>query len=76
MVQRDAPGRYSPPWGGRKGMNQQESVAGLPGHSLLTAFSLMCGSRRRRPMERWGGRESVADLLRHSLTAKGGNEGC
>ena len=27
-------------------------------------------------MERWGGRESVADLLRHSLTAKGGNEGC
>ena len=27
-------------------------------------------------MERGGGRESVADLLRHSLTAKGGNEGC
>ena len=27
-------------------------------------------------MERGGGRESVADLLRHSLIAKGGNEGC
>ena len=56
--------------------DQQESVAGLSGHSLLTASSLKCGSRRRRPMERGGGRESVADLLRHSLTAKGGNEGC
>ena len=56
--------------------DQQESVAGLPGHSLLTAYPLKCGSRRRRPMERGGGRESVADLLRHSLTAKGGNEGC
>ena len=56
--------------------DQQESVAGLSGHSLLTAFPLKCGSRRRRPMERGGGRESVADLLRHSLTAKGGNEGC
>ena len=56
--------------------DQQESVAGLYGHSLLTAFPLKCGSRRRRPMERGGGRESVADLLRHSLTAKGGNGGC
>ena len=56
--------------------DQQESVAGLSGHSLLTAFPLKCGSRMRRPMERGGGRESVADLLRHSLTAKGGNEGC
>ena len=56
--------------------DQQESVAGLSGHSLLTAFPLKCGSRRRRPMERGGGRESVADLLRHSLTAKGGNRGC
>ena len=56
--------------------DQQESVAGLSGHSLLTAFPLKCGSLRRRPMERGGGSESVADLLRHSLTAKGGNEGC
>ncbi len=56
--------------------DQQESVAGLSGHSLLTAFPLKCGSWRRRPMERGGGRESVADLLRHSLIAKGGNEGC
>ena len=56
--------------------DQQESVAGLSGHSLLTAFPLKCGSRRRWPMEREGGRESVADLFGHSLTAKGGNEGC
>ena len=35
-----------------------------------------CGSRRRGAIVRGGGRESVADLLRHSLTAKGGNEGC
>ena len=56
--------------------DQQESVAGLSGHSLLTAFPLKCGSQRRGPMERGGGRESVADLLRHSLTAKGGNGGC
>ena len=41
----------------------QESVAGLSGHSLLTAFPLKCGSRRRRPMEREGVRKSVADLL-------------
>lgn len=27
-------------------------------------------------MERGGGRESVAELLRHSLIAKGGNKGC
>ena len=27
-------------------------------------------------MERGGGRESVADLFGHSLTAKGGNRGC
>ena len=55
--------------------DQQESVAGLSGHSLLTASPLKCGSRRSWPMERGGGRESVADLLRHSFTAKGGNEG-
>ena len=56
--------------------DQQESVAGLPGHSLLTASPLKCGSLGRRPMERGGGRESVADLFGHSLTAKGGNGGC
>ena len=27
-------------------------------------------------MERGGGRESVADMFGHSLTAKGGNRGC
>ena len=69
------PGDYLP-LEGPGVMDQQESVAGLSGHSLLTAFPLKCGSRRRRPMERGGGRESVADLLRHSLTAKGGNGGC
>ena len=69
------PGDYLP-LEGPGVINQQESVAGLSGHSLLTAFPLKCGSLRRRPMERGGGRESVADLLRHSLTAKGGNEGC
>ena len=69
------PGDYLPLEGSGV-TDQQESVAGLSGHSLLTAFPLKCGSRRRRPMERGGGRESVADLLRHSLTAKGGNGGC
>ena len=43
--------------------DQQESVAGLSGHSLLTAFPLKCGSWRRWPMERGGVRKSVADLL-------------
>ena len=36
------PGDYAP-WG-RRGMNQQESVAGLPGHSLLTLFSFIARS--------------------------------
>ena len=69
------PGDYLPLEGSGV-TDQQESVAGLSGHSLLTAFPLKCGSRRRWPMERGGGRESVADLLRHSLTAKGSIEGC
>ena len=55
------PGDYGP-WG-RWGTNQQESVAGLSGHSLLTAFPLKCGSLGRRPMERGGVRKSVAYLL-------------
>lgn len=33
------------PWG-RWGMNQQESVAGPAGHSLLTAFPLLGGRER------------------------------
>ena len=36
------PGVYGP-WG-RWGTNQQESVAGLPGHSLLTLFPLIARS--------------------------------
>ena len=35
--------------------DQQESVAGLSGHSLLTAFPYKCGSIERGPMERGGG---------------------
>lgn len=56
--------------------DQQESVAGLSGHRLLTAFPYKCGRLMRWPCVRWGVRESVADLLRHSLPAKGGIEGC
>ena len=43
--------------------DQQESVAGLSGHSLLTASPYKCGSLGRKPMERWGVRKSVADLF-------------
>ena len=68
------PGDYSPL--GVGGINQQESVGGEAGHSLLTAFPYKCGSRRRRPIVREGVRESLADLFRQSLTAKGGNRGC
>lgn len=71
-----SPGRLSLPLGSRRGLNQQESVGGEAGHSLLTAFPYKCGSRRRRPFVREGVRESLADLLRQSLTAKGGNRGC
>lgn len=39
-------------------------------------YSLPLGSRRRRPIVREGVRESLADLFRQSLTAKGGNRGC
>ena len=38
------PGDYGP-WG-LWGTNQQESVAGLSGHSLLTAFPLLGGRER------------------------------
>ena len=57
-------------------LDQQESVAGLSGHSLLTAFPYMCAGIGARANGAWGVRESVADLLRHSLPAKGGNRGC
>ena len=56
------PGDYAPLEG--PGVTDlQESVAGLSGHSLLTAFPLKCGSWRRWPMERGGVRKSVADLF-------------
>ena len=68
------PGDYSPL--GVGGINQQESVAGPAGHSLLTAFPYKCGCLVRWPSVRGGVRESLADLLRQSLPAKGGNGGC
>ena len=56
------PGDYLP-LAGPGVTDQHETVAGLSGHSLLTAFPLKCGSRRRRLMERGGVRKSVADLF-------------
>ena len=56
------PGDYAP-LEGPGVTDQQESVAGLSGHSLLTAFPYKCGSLGRRPCVRWGVRKSVADLL-------------
>ena len=42
VLRREPAGRYSLPSGGsRRGINQQESVAGPAGHSLLTAHILM-----------------------------------
>ena len=69
------PGDYFP-LEGPGVIGQQESVGGEAGHSLLTAFPYKCGSRRRGPFVLEGVRESLADLLRQSLTAKGGNRGC
>ena len=56
--------------------DQQESVAGLPGHSLLTAFPYKCEGFGARANGAEGVRESVAGLSGHSLTATGGNRGC
>ena len=52
------PGDYGP-WG-RWGINQQESVAGLSGHSLLTAFPLLGGRERS---DRVGINQPKADRL-------------
>ena len=41
----------------------QESVAGLSGHSLLTAFPYKCGSLVARANGAEGVRKSVADLF-------------
>ena len=71
-----SPGRLSLPLGCRRGLNQQESVGGEAGHSLLTSSPYKCGCLVRRPSVRGGVRESLADLLRQSLPAKGGNGGC
>ena len=71
-----SPGRLSLPLGSRRGLDQQESVGGEAGHSLLTAFPYKCGSLVRWPSVREGVRESLADLFRQSLPAKGGNRGC
>lgn len=53
--------------GGGGGMNQQEPVAGLSGHRLLTAFPYICGE---------GVSKFVGGLSGHKLAAKGGIEGC
>ena len=42
----------------------------------MTAFPLKCGSLAAGANGAEGVRESVAGLSGHSLTAKGGNEGC
>lgn len=47
--------------GGRWGSDQQESVAGLSGHSLLTAFPLLGGEGAKRP----GGDNSAEGLPLH-----------
>lgn len=57
-------------------INQQESVAGLPGHSLLTAFPYKCGGIGARANGALVRRGTVTDLLRHSPSAKGGDGGC
>ena len=71
-----SPGRVSLPVGSRRGLNPQESVGGEAGHSLLTSSPYKCGSLMRPPSVRGGVRESLADLFRQSLPAKGGNRGC
>jgi len=54
------PGDYAP-LEGLGVTDQQESVAGLSGHSLLTAFPLKCGSLG---VGQWsGGRPGVCDGL-------------
>lgn len=52
------PGDYGP-WG-RWGTNKQETVAGLSGHSLLTAFPLLGGRERS---DRAGINQPKADCL-------------
>ena len=71
-----SPGRLSLPLGSRRGLDLQESVGGEAGHSLLTFYPYKCVSLVRLPSVRGGVRESLADLLRQSLPAKGGNRGC
>ena len=53
------PGDYFP-LEGPGVINQQESVDGSAGHSLLTAFPYKCGGRRRRHIVRGGVRDFVA----------------
>ena len=56
------PGDYAP-LEGPGVTDQQESVAGLSGHSLLTAFPYKCGSLVARANGAEGVRKSVADLF-------------
>lgn len=91
VVRSEPAGRYSPPLGeagrgikwqvsprlrgrGRKGSGRQPLRGAV--ESLATAFPLKCGSLAAGAGGAEGVRESVTDLLRHSLPAKGGIEGC
>ena len=84
VVRREPAGRYSPPLGeagrgikwqvsprlrgrGRKGSGRQPLRGAV--ESLATAYPLKCGSLAARANGAEGVRESVADLLRHSLPA-------
>ena len=68
------PGVISP---GGGGLNQMGVCGRLCRTLSPIPFSLyMCGGLGRGPCVRRGVRESVTDLFRHSLPAKGGIEGC
>ena len=77
------PGDYSLPLGSRRGINQHGELAVV--EQAQRAEQPTAGRDRfsfkvREPCAQANGaegvRESVTDLLRHSLPAKGGNEGC
>ena len=77
------PGDYSLPLGRRRGINQHGELAVV--EQAQRAAQPTAGRDRssfkvREPCASANGaegvRESVTDLLRHSLPAKGGNEGC
>ena len=59
------------------GINQMQVCDGLaPAQSCIPLFLYKCVSLAARANGAEGVRESAPDLLRCSLTAKGGNRGC